>query len=288
MPRIFGPIVKPGVSFSTTKLANVGAAAVGRLGAGQQRHAERHVGARVGDERLATVDQPAAVARAPPGCGCRARRNRRRARSDRTRRARAPRPAVAASARAARRCRRGSSGSEPIVTCACHAAATDWSARPSCSIAATKPTVDMPMPPHCSGISMPSRPERAHLAEQVGRARLLPPTGARAAISFCANLAVGPDVLCLQEVPRRLTTELRLPPFARACRLLWNRGRLGTGGTAVLTAPRVVVHDVLRGRLRVRFPDRTRGYAAATVSLGGRRPRPARHRRQRAPRPAGA
>ena len=81
--------------------------------------------------------------------------------------------------------------------------------------------------------------------------------------------AVGPDVLCLQEVPRRLTTELRLPPFARACRLLWNRGRLGTGGTAVLTAPRVVVHDVRRGRLPVRFPDRTRGYAAATVSLAG-------------------
>ena len=79
--------------------------------------------------------------------------------------------------------------------------------------------------------------------------------------------AVDPDVLCLQEVPRRLTTEFRLPPFARACRLIWNRGRLGTGGTAVLTAPRVVVHGVHRGRLRVRFPDRTRGYAAATVSL---------------------
>ncbi|GEO29312.1 endonuclease/exonuclease/phosphatase family protein [Terrabacter aerolatus] len=85
--------------------------------------------------------------------------------------------------------------------------------------------------------------------------------------------AVAPDVLCLQEVPRRLTTELRLPPFARECRLLWRGGRLGTGGTAVLTAPRVVVHDVSRGRLRVRFPDRTRGYAAATVSLGGDGPR---------------
>ncbi|GAA3703839.1 endonuclease/exonuclease/phosphatase family protein [Terrabacter ginsenosidimutans] len=81
--------------------------------------------------------------------------------------------------------------------------------------------------------------------------------------------AVAPDVLCLQEVPRRLTTELRLPPFARDCRLVWRRGRLGTGGTAVLTAPRVVVHDVRRARLRVRFPDRTRGYAAATVSLAG-------------------
>lgn len=85
--------------------------------------------------------------------------------------------------------------------------------------------------------------------------------------------AVAPDVLCLQEVPRRLTTELRLPPFARDCRLLWSGDRRGTGGTAVLTAPRVVVHDVSRGRLRVRFPDRTRGYAAATVSLPGAGPR---------------
>src|SRR6476469_10697273 len=79
--------------------------------------------------------------------------------------------------------------------------------------------------------------------------------------------AVAPDVLCLQEVPRRLTTELRLPPFARDCGLPWRRGRLGTGGTAVLTAARVVVHGTSRGRLPVRFPDRTRGYAAATVSV---------------------
>lgn len=31
--------------------------------------------------------------------------------------------------------------------------------------------------------------------------------------------AVDPDVLCLQEVPRRLTTELQVPPFARAGRM---------------------------------------------------------------------
>ena len=67
------------------------------------------------------------------------------------------------------------SGSEPMVTWACQAAATDWSARPICSMAATKPIVDMPIPPHSSGMSMPSRPELAHLPEQVGRApRLLP------------------------------------------------------------------------------------------------------------------
>ena len=72
MPRIFGPMVKPGVSFSTTKLANRRPVAIDRLGAGQQRHPERHVGARVGDERLATVDQPTAVvtfrAGADPAC----------------------------------------------------------------------------------------------------------------------------------------------------------------------------------------------------------------------------
>ena len=81
--------------------------------------------------------------------------------------------------------------------------------------------------------------------------------------------AVSPDVICLQEVPRRLTTELRLPAFARACRLWWSGGRVGTGGTAVLTALRVHVHDVWRGRLSTRWPDRTRGYAAVDVSLPG-------------------
>ena len=62
MPRIFGPIVKPGVSFSTTSVAYRGAVSLARFGAGEQRHAERHVGARVRDERLRPVDQPAAVA----------------------------------------------------------------------------------------------------------------------------------------------------------------------------------------------------------------------------------
>ncbi|MGO4598799.1 endonuclease/exonuclease/phosphatase family protein [Terrabacter sp. 2RAF25] len=80
---------------------------------------------------------------------------------------------------------------------------------------------------------------------------------------------VAPDVLCLQEVPRRLTTEIRLPRFARACGMAWGRGRLGTGGTAVLVSPRVVLVGRSRGRLPVRFPDRTRGYAAAVVTLPG-------------------
>ena len=85
---------------------------------------------------------------------------------------------------------------------------------------------------------------------------------------------VAPDVLCLQEVPRRHTTEVRLPRFARACGMAWGRGRLRTGGTAVLVGSRVVLVGRSRGRLPVRFPDRTRGYAAATVGLPGAAGRP--------------
>ncbi len=81
--------------------------------------------------------------------------------------------------------------------------------------------------------------------------------------------AVAPDVLCLQEVPRRLTTEVRLPRFARECGMRWGRGRFGTGGTAVLTAPGVTVIGSARGRLRTRFPDRTRGWAGVTVAPEG-------------------
>ncbi len=81
--------------------------------------------------------------------------------------------------------------------------------------------------------------------------------------------AVAPDVLCLQEVPRRLTTEVRLPLFARDCGMHWGRGRFGTGGTAVLTAPGVGVDASSRGRLLTRFPDRTRGWAGVTVAPDG-------------------
>lgn len=83
---------------------------------------------------------------------------------------------------------------------------------------------------------------------------------------------IQPDVLCLQEVPRRLTTEFSLPAFARASGLYWAGGRWGTGGTAILTSLRVHTHRATAGRLRVRFPDRTRGYAAHLVSLPGFEP----------------
>ena len=74
------------------------------------------------------------------------------------------------------------------MTCACQAAASDWSAWPICSMAATKPTVDMPMPPHSSGISMPSRPSspisRSRSVSQRPSSQAI---GARTAISFWAN-----------------------------------------------------------------------------------------------------
>lgn len=81
--------------------------------------------------------------------------------------------------------------------------------------------------------------------------------------------AIGPDVLCLQEVPRRLTTEVRLPTFARACGLLWGGRRRGSGGTIVLHHRRVQVHEDTTRRLSVRFPDRTRGFHLVSVSLPG-------------------
>ena len=86
-----------------------------------------------------------------------------------------------------------------MVTWACHAAATDWSASPICSMAATKPTVDMPIPPQASGTSIPSRPERAHLPQQIGRTTPLVPGLRRASGDLllrevpaqCDQLALG-------------------------------------------------------------------------------------------------
>ena len=75
-----------------------------------------------------------------------------------------------------------------MVTCACQAAATDWSASPICSMAATKPTVDIPMPPHSSGTSMPSRPSSPiSRSRSVGHRASSQAAGARRAISFWAK-----------------------------------------------------------------------------------------------------
>lgn len=81
--------------------------------------------------------------------------------------------------------------------------------------------------------------------------------------------AVDPDVLCLQEVPRRLLAGRRVARFAAACEMSWPGRHRGSGGTTVLTSGRVRVVGSEHLRLPVRWPDRTRGYAVVRVALPG-------------------
>ncbi len=81
--------------------------------------------------------------------------------------------------------------------------------------------------------------------------------------------AIDPDVLCLQEVPRRLLAGVRVARFARACSMTWPGGHRGSGGTTILVSGRVRVERVQHHRLPVRWPDRTRGYAVAEVVAPG-------------------
>lgn len=79
--------------------------------------------------------------------------------------------------------------------------------------------------------------------------------------------AVDPDVLCLQEVPRRLFGGWRTARFARACGMRWSGRHRGSGGTTVFTSGRVRVLEAAHSRLPVRWPDRTRGFAVVRVGL---------------------
>ncbi|MGL5864623.1 MAG: endonuclease/exonuclease/phosphatase family protein [Dermatophilaceae bacterium] len=78
--------------------------------------------------------------------------------------------------------------------------------------------------------------------------------------------AVDPDVLCLQEVPRRLGGGWRTARFAERCGMQWTGSHRGSGGTTVFTSPRVTVVDARHLSLPVRWPDRTRGFAVVRVS----------------------
>ncbi|MGL5908915.1 MAG: endonuclease/exonuclease/phosphatase family protein, partial [Phycicoccus sp.] len=78
--------------------------------------------------------------------------------------------------------------------------------------------------------------------------------------------AVDPDVLCLQEVPRRLGGAWRTGRFARHCGMSWTGSHRGSGGTTVFTSWRVSVLDARHLRLPVRWPDRTRGFAVVRVA----------------------
>ncbi|MGN6299712.1 MAG: endonuclease/exonuclease/phosphatase family protein [Angustibacter sp.] len=75
-----------------------------------------------------------------------------------------------------------------------------------------------------------------------------------------------PDVLCLQEAPRRPLTTHRLRRLARETALRWVSGGRASGGTAVLVHARLDVLAAEARRLPVsgRF-TRRRGYASATL-----------------------
>lgn len=81
-----------------------------------------------------------------------------------------------------------------------------------------------------------------------------------------------PDVLCLQEVPRRMLSAWRVSAFAAECDLVWSGAHHGSGGTTVLTSLRVQVEYSSHRRLRVAPWQRTRGYAVARVAVPGRLP----------------
>lgn len=84
--------------------------------------------------------------------------------------------------------------------------------------------------------------------------------------------AIDPDVLCLQEVPRRLLSPWRVSDFAAECGLFWSGRHRGSGGTTIFTSLRVQVSESRHHRLRVAALQRTRGYAVIRVGPAGHQP----------------
>lgn len=81
--------------------------------------------------------------------------------------------------------------------------------------------------------------------------------------------AIDPDVLCLQEVPRRLGAVTRVASFAARCSMFWTADLRGSGGTAVLTSLRVQVLGSASHRLAVPATQRRRGFATVRVASPG-------------------
>ena len=84
--------------------------------------------------------------------------------------------------------------------------------------------------------------------------------------------AIDPDVLCLQEVPRRLFASWRVSAFAAECGMYWSGRHRGSGGTTVFTSLRVHVRESRHHRLRVAALERSRGYAVIAVAPAGHQP----------------
>nr|WP_246211782.1 endonuclease/exonuclease/phosphatase family protein [Phytoactinopolyspora alkaliphila] len=77
-----------------------------------------------------------------------------------------------------------------------------------------------------------------------------------------------PDVVCLQEAPKRLAWRGRCAALARRSHLLYAGGGGTSGGTALFTAIRVDIRDVQEHRLR-RTPGLTRrGVVLASLAKG--------------------
>ena len=84
--------------------------------------------------------------------------------------------------------------------------------------------------------------------------------------------AIGPDVLCLQEVPRWIRARTKIGAFALDCGLSWSGGHWGSGGTTILTSPRVRLVDIGHHRLPVLPRTEPRGVTLATVAVPGSAP----------------
>lgn len=83
---------------------------------------------------------------------------------------------------------------------------------------------------------------------------------------------IDPDVLCLQEVPRRLFSTFRVASFAARCGMYWSGRHRGAGGTTIFTSLRVQVSESRHYRLRVARLQRTRGYAVMRLAVPGCQP----------------
>lgn len=73
--------------------------------------------------------------------------------------------------------------------------------------------------------------------------------------------ALAPDLLLLQEVPRRLWPEARVRAWSLATGLRWPGHHRGAGGTTVMVSDRVTVESCIHHGLPVPAGQRTRGYA---------------------------
>lgn len=84
--------------------------------------------------------------------------------------------------------------------------------------------------------------------------------------------AIDPDILCLQEVPRRLFSARRVRQFAAECGLRWPGAHRGSGGTTIFVGEQIAVETITHRRLAVAVPMRTRGYALARLTPARGRP----------------